>query len=631
MKKYLMSGIAAMVFCAAFTSCSNKDDFEPMTQSQIDKAKYDYVFLNYIGGSVAAGQDWGFTSRNTRGMAFTRAVATTVDGINAPFTSEELSELVNNAKEVTTATASQNWSGSADFAVEMKITGTWDGNITVAASEDWGEGDTPETGRAHRNIYVTGTWNLGEYQKIGGKGSIVIAPTGKLVLSNGAKIEMVNQARLVVLRGGEITGQGEIIVNNGNAEGYENFNAGTINITKFNNNSGKFYNYGSFNVNEYDAGSTESNFYNHAIVNIDHTGTTPNARVYNGCQFYVKNDARLRNYEGVNGSALIVGGQFMPFGSADLTTTPSFVSLAAGALVKCGSLYNGASWTGPTENGYAALEIVNQIDYMTWVQDSPETGGYFANNIYVKCGTWNNDPEGQGYHNDNPADEYNYMVSRADYKFFSIAANCTGNGNVTKVEDGTYQYIPASEGFVLGEKECTPGFKMTEIDDEVYDIRIMGEDLSAAEAGDFDFNDIVLDVKFGNPAKLCLRAAGGRLPLRIAENDEWEVHKLFKVGTSTMVNTGVGNHKQYAHVKLELNKDIADAAAANGIKLEVFKNNEWQELTARISEPAAKIAVPVTTDEDWLDERVSIKEVKKNFVEWASENKSRSTWWTDEE
>ena len=35
--------------------------------------------------------------------------------------------------------------------------------------------------------------------------------------------------------------------------------------------------------------------------------STANARIFNGCQFYVKNNARIRNYEGMNGSALIVG------------------------------------------------------------------------------------------------------------------------------------------------------------------------------------------------------------------------------------------------------------------------------------------------------------------------------------
>ena len=59
MKRYLLIGIAALAICAGFTSCS-KNDFEPMTQAQIDKAKYEQIFLDYVGGSIAPGQTWGF-------------------------------------------------------------------------------------------------------------------------------------------------------------------------------------------------------------------------------------------------------------------------------------------------------------------------------------------------------------------------------------------------------------------------------------------------------------------------------------------------------------------------------------------------------------------------------------------
>ena len=158
------------------------------------------------------------------------------------------------------------------------------------------------------------------------------------------------------------------------------------------------------------------------------------------------------------------------------------------------------------------------------------------------------------------------------------------------------------------------------------DLRIMGEDLSAIEAGDFDFNDIVIDVKFdASNAILILRAAGGTLPLRIAENDQWEVHTLFGVGEKVMVNTAHGRHHEYEPVEIKLPFGVTSPAQAKNIKLEVMKSGEWQELTAEISEPAAKLAVG--TDCEWLDERTSIKDVYKSFVEWASENPNLSQWW----
>ena len=88
MKKYLMTGVAALALCAGFTSCSHNDDFEPITQDQIDKAKYDQAFLAYVGGKIASNQDWGFSaSITTRGL-MTRAntgetYPATSKGINA--------------------------------------------------------------------------------------------------------------------------------------------------------------------------------------------------------------------------------------------------------------------------------------------------------------------------------------------------------------------------------------------------------------------------------------------------------------------------------------------------------------------------------------------------------------------
>ena len=251
-------------------------------------------------------------------------------------------------------------------------------------------------------------------------------------MTSGKMLNMVNEARLVVLPGGNLTGAGAVEVNNGNAAGLENYNGGTVSVATFNNNFRKFYNYGDFLVTEYQGSAQESNFYNHHLAVIDHfggTGSTANARIFNNCQFYVVNDARIRNYEGVNGSALIVGGQLMFSSSEDGTSTPTYVGLQQGALVKCATLYNnGTSWSGPT-SGYAALEITDKIVYLNWVQEHPENGGYFENNIYVKAGTWTNVPDGNGYHQTDPSDEANYAVSITDYKFWNTIANCTTGGN----------------------------------------------------------------------------------------------------------------------------------------------------------------------------------------------------------
>ena len=146
-------------------------------------------------------------------------------------------------------------------------------------------------------------------------------------------------------------------------------------------------------------------------------------------------------------------------------------------------------------------------------------------------------------------------------------------------------------------------------------LRIMAEDLSASEGTDFDFNDVVIDVDIENGNAYCsLLAAGGTLPLRIAGSDTLEVHKLFGVPVKEMVNTKAGNHHDYAAVPFVL-KGITDA---QNIKLEVNKNGQWLEMTARQGQPAAKIAVPQSVD--WCNERQGI-----DFGGWVQD--VNYIWW----
>ena len=543
-----------------------------------------------------------------------------------------------------TVNQEHGYSPDETFVLNFKITGTYSGGIAVAATE--GLTDGVENGN-QRTIVVTGTWNITEDQKIGSLGKIIIANGGTVNVQSGVSLEMVNQARLVVLSGGKLTGDGSVTVNNGNAVGQENYNKGTIDVATFNNNFGKFYNYGKFLVNEYQGGAQESNFYNHSLVAIDHTSSTANARIFNGCQFYVKNDARLRNYEGINGSALIVGGQLLFSGSEDGTSDPTYVGLAEGALVKCGSLYNnGTSWSGPTSDGYAALEIVNQIDYLNWEQDAPQNGGYFENNIYVKAGKWDNIPTGNGSQGGETAS--------ADYKFWNIIANCRGNNGVTKVNKGSNELLPADSDFKLGETGCTPGFTGDTDTTVLPSLHVMAEDLTAQDSNDFDFNDVVFDVFYVDASTVTIKllAAGGTLPLRLCANNDWEVHNLYGVPVTCMVNTGKKYHVAQSPYTQQEGKGVKvltytgfnswsnDQSTFAGqvkdnIKIEVQReeDSEWIELTAPMGGVTAKIATPVNIymkDADWYPEEYRWAWEKQNigkaFSDWVS-NPS-SPWYT---
>ncbi|MBQ3699368.1 MAG: hypothetical protein II886_05605, partial [Prevotella sp.] len=246
------------------------------------------------------------------------------------------------------------YNADPDFITKFKITGTWDGDINVVATEGLTDG---VANNCERTVVVTGTWNLTEDQRVGGKGRIIVANGGTINISSGATLESVNEAQIVVLAGGQISGEGSIEFCNGTDSDLLSGNWGTINVGKFNNNGGNFYNYGTLKASTMDGGAGNSRYYNHSLISIGQTGSSANLRIYNGCQFYCAGDMRARNYEGVGGSALIVDGELMFSSSEDGTGEATYVGLAEGALVQCGSLNNqGTSWSGPT-SGYAVLSM----------------------------------------------------------------------------------------------------------------------------------------------------------------------------------------------------------------------------------------------------------------------------------
>ena len=180
-------------------------------------------------------------------------------------------------------------------------------------------------------------------------------------------------------------------------------------------------------------------------------------------------------------------------------------------------------------------------------------------------------------------------------------------------------------------------------------IRIIAEDLNArAEEGntgdsDWDFNDVVFDVEFtgDNTATITLRAAGGTLPLIVGVQNPVngqsypanEVHTLFQVDTDYMVNTKAeakGLKGGDVALRPTINVEITGVKAQNGknipIHVEKVYNGtaQWVELTAVTGEPAAKIGVNPTFQ--WCNERDDIRSRYENFVTWVRTT-NPTIWW----
>lgn len=475
------------------------------------------------------------------------------------------------------------WVYDETFVTKYKITGTWSKNIDKLGSNS-------------RTVYVSGTWNIPNGSGTGenpiniaqaNAGSvIVVANGGTINIPKNAELILANQARLVVMPGGTVQGEGTLHVTNGNAEGFENYNGGTINVGKFNNNFGKFYNYNSFKCVQYVAGGGESNFYNHGVAHITNGGTdknaylTPNARIFNACQWYCEDDMRAYIVEMTAGSYFYVGGQLQMSAGTDGTDDPSYVAMAAGALMRVGDLSNNnTSWVGPT-TGYAVVET-GGVSYLNWTGSKPITDGYFINNIAVSV-----DDKTVGASQGQGTDTY---VALRDYilngygatgdVFDPIGKTGTGNGGAVLVEKGGANLkIDASEGFVAGQKGCTPGYD-GDPSEEKTENPIYSYAFEDTKLGDYDLNDVVIKVQEsldGNYLDLRVVACGATLNLNIRlyppttepvsddvvaiypEKEEGydvltyttpdgqvcdEVHAMLGVAEGTMVNTGWGNNK----------------------------------------------------------------------------------------
>ena len=162
--------------------------------------------------------------------------------------------------------------------------------------------------------------------------------------------------------------------------------------------------------------------------------------------------------------------------------------------------------------------------------------------------------------------------------------------------------------------------------------RIICEDLNVTVGNansdtDFDFNDIVIDIALTDEGVSCiLQAAGATLPIRINGDNELEVHKLFGVSNNIMVNTDAEKHGQSGATKDPVAFDIkGNFSSIDKVKIEVFKNNMWIELTSPPGDAASKIAVG--TDFEWPYERQSLKEKYPDFPKYATDYENVDDWW----
>lgn len=640
MKKYLMLGVAAL----AFASC-NKMEFTPSTQAEIDKAKYDAAFINTFG-QPDANQTWGFGSATrgvTRGNSGDDYPATHVykdaagnviaganmnanewadpdknfggwmvpDALTPGQKARVIAYFQANPKlkfedpELRHFFVQQVYQGGSAQAGESTETIT-DANGTSYNSSIMNELSVGEA-NSHINNY-----NGGTYGTEGGA-------SGVSVLNNGQHVGGTSHTDQITLM---------VNVDDTSCFGYKDSATGG---TQHNN---KMALVSAADIDAWAAangnpGEAVSDKWNRSFLGFD-------LALLEGDQAYAKN---------ADGDVL-----YATYDQAPTSPIYGWDGEKVVLMVESSVVTHEESWGSYTETVYGDyLDEYKTIMNIGWLTTNKNF--YNAADAVTLTGEYNNGELEQTIFT---AEGMENVLVFKDVKVPGAQNNKAHVINLKRIKDLVDDgYLPVmnkslTEWVKVGKSDgyftdwivtLSPAERV--VIDTNTEIRIIAEDLSASSASDFDFNDVVLDVVYGDPATVTLQAAGGTLPLRIRTDDgkSWEVHHLFGVWVGDenfektkkperqeMVNTGAGPDKDPV-VITDFATSIADAAESNTkIHLEVYKGGEWQEMTAVQGEPASKLGVDKSFH--WLGERVSIKGSCPLFVDWVNgTNPSYIKWW----
>jgi hypothetical protein len=561
MKKYLMTGIAALAMCAGFTSCSH--DIEPVSQEQLDQLEAEKVFNDYQNafiktfGQPAANQTWGFG-----GSAFTRSENANANEwadpnksyggllVPPPLTPEQIAVVKKYFQ------THDNLRYEDPQWTNYFIQQVYKGNPQTA-------GNSPEQ-------YKSAAWTEQNPAYINASdhmGHLVAVDTEKGIVDH---INNFNH--------GDCGVNDHVLKKGGNA------------------NDGPFYE----DKIMYMMNSTTKSFgyYNTdgSLYHTQHTGLVSYRTIMEamGSEADCLDDDWNRSFMGFDFEQIVGDDVYSKNVEYDYSGGWKEEYATKGWPIKSVT-YNMWTWAKTGE----------QYHLLT-----AETNMYAADRTEK---TFSQEGGVAHFPTDLPTDDQIEQLLNKGY--LPTTETLREWVKVGGTADGYY-----SDWIVtLTEAKTNVSYP------ERTTLRVMAEDLSANEASDFDFNDVVLDFRAnedGTAATITLIAAGGTLPLRINQNDAWEVHKLFDVPVNTMVNTNATAKNLTGASKdpVVVGTVQGDFSAANfcksvnAIKLEVYKNNQWMELSAKQGVACCKFGCDPSFEP--VPERDNIDKYY-NFSDWV--------------
>lgn len=613
MKKYLMTGIAALTMCSGFTSCSH--DFETLTQEEIDERKANEIVENYKNafiaqfGQPAADQDWGFGTSETRGM--TRSISDMTAGANKNRNLWAATDGDFNLLVPTPLTAGQRLRVRAYFQAHPNL--TWEAPTM--------------TNYFIQQVYKGANATAGQYsaeQYPQGNGSIVVGSNHMDQLTVGS-----NNVHVLDFNYGDNPNTAKDVKDNGTLTNDTKYHSDQITLM--------------IGVQPTCVGFQSSD----GSVKHNDCMALAGAKVID--DWAIANEAALKA-AGLFGEDVWYGTD--QYGYENKSWNRSFVGLDYEqlTLAQCSTNRNVKISDFQKDWVWDGTRLWRKSEYISTNGDdllyNNNVVKYISSNTNEICGTNVDESQQTWYLTRMDASKIGGNSSEEVIDLTKVKAKL--DTNCYPVENGGLQKWVKNIGgrdYVYSDwiVTLTPAKENTTTPpppSDEYTIRVIAEDLTFGKDlnTDFDFNDVVFDVCLkATETKIRLKAAGGTLPLIIGvknpkNNQEYpdnEVHNLWGEAVNVMINThaekkGLPNASKPDYI-LTLNKAYANA---KDIPVYVKKSGTWVELTAKQGEPASKIGV-VTTFK-WCDERQSLKDSRPSFVKWVqatAEFRSQIIWW----
>ena len=481
-----------------------------------------------------------FGDKGTPTRSMSRAVATSIPVMEAPYTADFIS-----AKKVTATVVQAGWdlgasSGWAGNYKEYPVfteserwfkipDGTFNGGFTTSGVSGGAQ--------AVKVIVPQGsTWVIENSNQFSDITEIIVENGGKIEVAKNGSLVLTQASYITVMQGGSIVGDRGIQITNSSA-GRTNYNAGTIDCDFLKIDGGgsgvDFVNYGTLKLNSYNASTNGTTLINHGTIEVENIDGNNNTNIKNGC--YLK--------AGKLQFGTLVMGNTSEAICKELTGNgnDNNIVMEAQSILTCTGKANlFRTVTGPTQG--TALLRIHEIDNTSGLAQSASK---VSNNII--CEITDQTYKGEAHYNWSP---------------FAWLVNKGLQQGATYCNPGKAEFILPADGDCVKE-----GYNSDEKPDDVeirYAVYSYAFEDNYPKAGDYDFNDIVLNVTLpaaGNDVKelkykIDLRAVGAvkqlGAGLRIRGIDKNNVEEI-SFGAGAAQRTGSLNSGIFENASYEAN------------------------------------------------------------------------------